>query len=1237
MMMFQSKKRRYPGTKPFTRDQASLFFGRTEDIKRLNELIALESVVVVYGKSGYGKSSLVNAGLLPQLESNSKNLCLMPRLNAWKDAESISPLQKTRESIKELSKDYTILDKVLEDDDTLWRKLKAFQLSHPKKRLHLFFDQFEELFTYPASQINDFKKQIAELVRRQIPRRYERALDVKGADGNEVLTYEEEDRLYNNLNLRIVFIIRSDKMHLLDQLSDYLPKILRNNYEIRALSKRSATEALVAPALLKGSDFITPPFRYDKSAQEKVLDFLEDDSSGLVEAIQLQILATSFEDKVHKDQIELLDSDNIGNLESIVKNYYNDRLRSIGNYEEIALASKMIEEGLVDKERHQRLTLHEGQIKSIYEVDEMLLNKLVENHLLRRQPDSRSGYNYELSHDTLIAPVLAARTIRVQKEAEEEHLNTQKQLAKEKGRRRKATFIAVLAILASILAGYYAYKAAKQEKTILAQKTENEAQQIINENQELENVKQKRENEAMVVSLEIEKSKTDSLLSVAKVAEYQAQQALRSAQVALSKARIAEIEALNAKEKFASEVKKGTELEEVISGNNPYAVDFLTEEGDRQLANNNYQNALTYYATAKFVLEPDTINNQLTYQKILERIQISSLMSEIESLFKSGFFTLCSDKIKEIDSMDISDRMFERIDASLINRVTQMDTSENEWSKALVNGINQYGNVEAIEYMNIGSPSKPSKFVSLPYMGTERVENLIKLSITTSMKELYLKSIPTTVDSLEISHSGIVNIPPIDYSNSYLSYLKISDCLNLKAVGEEILNYDLLESLVITGNPNIERVTFDISELNEIKHLELSDNPNLTFIPYFLCDYSNPNKVETLIMKNMELNDETILMGSSELTKENILNVEFGDVMGDLIKLRNLEIDNVFFDDLIEHQFDFIYYPYLERLRLANLNSTKYIPSISTLENLKELSIENLPINNDLTGEISSLTGLTKLVLSDLNNLPKWSDLSSLVNLRHLTLKRIPNVINIGNVIKSLPNLEYLELDGINVDEELDLTVNTLNQLKVLKINNCNINNLEIDPLILSSLEELEMVGLRDMYKRSSAFDSIGLLNNLQKLKITTHDPQFINNMTNLKELDIEFSPLGFNRMSGNEIPEIFRKELNITNLYIRDAYITELPNSLSEVQSLESITLHGTTIKSINELARLPNLKEIILINNSSLRTLPGGLRSNTNLERIIFYNTNLDNFNQVKSEFSNIEFLKVNSIEKIRSLIKN
>ena len=66
------KNYRYPGTCPFQEKDSHLFFGRTSDKVKLTELIELEKLVVLFGKSGYGKSSLLNAAVIPRLRRFAK-------------------------------------------------------------------------------------------------------------------------------------------------------------------------------------------------------------------------------------------------------------------------------------------------------------------------------------------------------------------------------------------------------------------------------------------------------------------------------------------------------------------------------------------------------------------------------------------------------------------------------------------------------------------------------------------------------------------------------------------------------------------------------------------------------------------------------------------------------------------------------------------------------------------------------------------------------------------------------------------------------------------------------------------------------------------------------------------------------------------------------------------------------------------------------------------------------------
>src|ERR1044071_4181162 len=58
----------YPGPVPFQRKDQPLFFGREHETDELVSLITAHPIVLLYSQSGAGKTSLLNAGLIPLLE-----------------------------------------------------------------------------------------------------------------------------------------------------------------------------------------------------------------------------------------------------------------------------------------------------------------------------------------------------------------------------------------------------------------------------------------------------------------------------------------------------------------------------------------------------------------------------------------------------------------------------------------------------------------------------------------------------------------------------------------------------------------------------------------------------------------------------------------------------------------------------------------------------------------------------------------------------------------------------------------------------------------------------------------------------------------------------------------------------------------------------------------------------------------------------------------------------------------
>ncbi len=537
--------KRYPGVRPFETEDKDLFFGRESDIKDLSDLIALERLVVLFGKSGYGKSSLINAGIMPHLGQldDADDTPLLPltiRLGSFTDG-SASPIETILAKLNE--RDATqqakyaptevssFLDTLL-PEQPLWYHFKQRQ-TDDKRRFILIFDQFEEFFTYPLAQQVAFKSQLAELLYQDTPQIVREAAPTLSKDQRRLLV--------NPLEIKVLFAIRADRMSFLDSMKDKLPAILQKRYELKGLTEEQAKEAIQKPAQAPqppegettrsaksspgegkltlfttqrettrsaasfpfggGGGFASQPFTYTDNAlrvmTQKLSETKVSQRSG-IEAFQLQILCEYLEDKIIKGEIP---------NNRIEPAYFEDKIDEIyeGYYQRLidkldpsvrTAAQLLIEEDLIyhnektgDSRRESR---DSGRLLDKDGITQELLDALESNFLLRREVNSLGGIGYEVSHDTLIAPILKSKKERnaieeqerlkiEEDEKEIERLRLADEAEKEKSRNKElqkaltnAKNSRHLLFLALVAMTWLTYESRKQKSIALEEKAKAE-------------------------------------------------------------------------------------------------------------------------------------------------------------------------------------------------------------------------------------------------------------------------------------------------------------------------------------------------------------------------------------------------------------------------------------------------------------------------------------------------------------------------------------------------------------------------------------------------------------------------------------------------------------------------------------------------------------------------------------------------------------------------------------------
>ena len=204
----------YVGLRPFTKDDRRYFFGRDREQRVIFSNLSASPLTVLYGPSGTGKSSVLQAGLIPLVRIHSRRTGIV-YFNSWLGESFLDDLKT--QCIAEAqrvarNKNFTV-DAALPLDELIVELQR-----HLSRPMLIVLDQFEEyLFYHPESDRDrPFESQLARAV----------ALD-EGAS--------------------FLIALREDSLSRLDRFRTRMPNLLGNTLRLQALNARGAEEAIREP------------------------------------------------------------------------------------------------------------------------------------------------------------------------------------------------------------------------------------------------------------------------------------------------------------------------------------------------------------------------------------------------------------------------------------------------------------------------------------------------------------------------------------------------------------------------------------------------------------------------------------------------------------------------------------------------------------------------------------------------------------------------------------------------------------------------------------------------------------------------------------------------------------------------------------------------------------------------------------------------------------------------------
>jgi hypothetical protein len=383
----------WPGLGSFDEGAERFFNGRDHESAELRRLVLNAPLTVLFGASGLGKTSLVQAGLFPLLRKEHY-LPVYVRLDL---SDRAAPLIEQVQFALQTQLDARRIDApAMRDGESLWCYLHRAGLELWSEQNQLLtplfvFDQFEEVFTLGAENpaaVARLRIDLADLIENRLPAALAGNVESGEATG-EALSLDSQ-------RYKVVLSFREDFLPAVEGWKRELPSIQRNRLRLLPMSAQRAFEAVHE----------TAPHLVDEELAKRIVDFLAAQQDGAtetpdsmpelaVEPALLSLVCSGLNERRRAQGKSAFDVELLaGSGQSIISDYY---AKSVGDLPE--RVQRFIENALIT-ERGFRKPCDIDDAHTVHGVTDQELRVLVDRRILRIEPQ-RGTERAELTHDLL--------------------------------------------------------------------------------------------------------------------------------------------------------------------------------------------------------------------------------------------------------------------------------------------------------------------------------------------------------------------------------------------------------------------------------------------------------------------------------------------------------------------------------------------------------------------------------------------------------------------------------------------------------------------------------------------------------------------------------------------------------------------------------------------------------------------------------------------------------------------